>query len=108
PTTGPRLVLVHGLYEGKSYALDPRLAPEGEWRIGRRRGIAVSLDYDPYISLENSVVRRTGDKLTIEDLPGSKNGTSVNWEPLAKGRAHVLKPVDVIGVGRSLLVFAPE
>jgi DNA-binding transcriptional ArsR family regulator len=105
---GPRLVLVHGLYEGKSYALDEAVGAGREAIIGRRRDVAISLDYDPYVSLENSVVRRDGDKVVIEDLADSKNGTSVNWEPLLKGRAHVLKPADVIGVGRSLLVFARE
>ena len=103
---GPRLVLVHGLYEGKSYALDPRLGPKGQWIIGRRRDVAIPLDYDPYVSLENSVVRKKGDQFVVEDLAESKNGTSVNWEPLQKGRPHLLKPADVIGVGRSLLVFA--
>jgi DNA-binding transcriptional ArsR family regulator len=105
---GPRLVLVHGLYEGKAYALDGAAATNGDIIVGRRRGIAVSLDYDPYVSLDNSVLRREGDRVTIEDLPDSKNGTSVNWEPLAKGRARVLKSADVIGVGRSLLVYATD
>jgi len=102
---GPRLVLVHGLYEGKAYPLD---GGDGHWLLGRRRGIAISLDYDPYVSLENSIVRREREGIVIEDLAESKNGTSVNWEPLAKGRPRVLKPADVIGVGRSLLVFARE
>jgi DNA-binding transcriptional ArsR family regulator len=105
---GPRLVLVHGLYEGKSYPLDARADPQGEWLVGRRRDAAVSLDYDPYVSLENSLVRRDGDRILIEDAPESKNGTSVNWERLPKGRPHELKPADVIGVGRSLLVYARE
>ncbi len=105
---GPRLVLVHGLYEGKSFPLDERIAAEGAWVIGRRRGLAVSLDYDPYVSLENSVVRRNGNQLTIEDLPASKNGITVNWEPLAKGKGRVLKPADVLGVGRSILVFSMD
>ncbi len=107
-TQGPRLVLVHGLYEGKSYPLDKRLGPEGPWIIGRRRDLAISLDYDPYVSLENSVVRRKGDQFTIEDMPDSKNGTMINWEPLTKGKAQALRAADVVGVGRSLLVFARE
>lgn len=106
PAAGARLVLVHGLYEGKSYPLDPRTSADGAWVIGRRRGIAIALDYDPYVSLENSLVRLEGGRAVIEDLPESKNGTSVNWEPLAKGRPRVLRPADVVGVGRSLLVFA--
>ncbi len=105
PTRGPRLVLVHGPYEGKAHLLDARNASDGCWLIGRRRGIAVSLDYDPYVSLDNSKVRQRGDHYTIEDLPGSKNGTAVNWDALPKGQPHRLEPGDVIGIGRSLLVY---
>src|ERR1041385_2399839 len=45
---GPRLVVVHGLYEGKSFLLEERLGPSARWVIGRRRDAAISLDYDPY------------------------------------------------------------
>jgi DNA-binding transcriptional ArsR family regulator len=103
---GARLTVVHGLYEGKSFHLDARSGPDGLWSIGRRRDAAIALDYDPYVSLENSTVRRKGAGYILEDLPDSKNGTSVNWEFLAKGQAHPLQAADVIGVGRSLLVFA--
>jgi hypothetical protein len=87
-------MLVHGPYEGKSFALDPRTAVDGQWLLGRRRGLAISLDYDPYVSLENSVVRVEQGRVVIEDLPESKNGTSVNWEPLAKGKPRALQPAE--------------
>lgn len=106
--SGPRLVLVHGLYEGKSYRLDPSTSVAGRWVIGRRRDVAVPLDYDPYVSLENTEVRVEQGRVVVEDLPDSKNGTTVNWEVLPKGRARILRPADVVGVGRSLLVFAPS
>lgn len=103
---GPRLVLVHGLYEGQSFPLDERVAQDGEWIIGRRRGNAITLDYDPYVSLDNSIVRRKGDKFLLEDAKESKNGTLLNWDVLPKGEARELRPADVIGVGRSLLVYS--
>jgi DNA-binding transcriptional ArsR family regulator len=107
PVQGPRLVLVHGAYEGKSFPLDARTAQDGQWVIGRKRGIPVSLEYDPYVSLENSAIMREGSSYVLTDLEGSKNGTALNWVPLAKGLPRELRASDVIGVGRSLLVFAP-
>jgi hypothetical protein len=104
---GPRLVLVHGLYEGQAFPLADASASQETWTIGRRRGLAISLDYDPFVSLENTLVRRDGARFIVEDMPGSKNGTSINWEPIRKGGSVTLEPADVIGVGRSLLVFRP-
>lgn len=104
---GPRLVLVHGVYEGKPFPLDAASARNGQWTIGRRRDLAVSLDYDPFVSLENSVLMERDGRYTVADL-GSKNGTSVNWVPLPKGASRALRPGDVIGVGRSLLSFIPQ
>jgi len=108
PATGPRLVLVHGVYEGKAFALDPALAPEGRWVIGRRPGLAVSLDYDPYVSLDHAAVARRGASYWVEDLPESKNGTAVNWALMPKGARHDLRGGDLVGVGRSLLLFLAE
>jgi DNA-binding transcriptional ArsR family regulator len=105
---GPRLVLVHGVYEGKWFPLDARLAQDGRWPIGRKRGLAVSLDYDPFVSLEHAVVAPRGGDFVVTDLPSSKNGTAVNWRQLPPGGSRVLRPGDVVGVGRSLLCFAPR
>ncbi|HEV8360447.1 MAG TPA: FHA domain-containing protein [Candidatus Thermoplasmatota archaeon] len=104
PRKGPRLVLVHGMYEGKSFPLEG-----GErWVIGRRKGAAVCLDYDPFVSLENAAVLRGRGAYAVEDVPGSKNGTHVNWERLPPGGTCVLERGDIVGVGRSLLSFRPE
>ncbi|HEV8360201.1 MAG TPA: FHA domain-containing protein [Candidatus Thermoplasmatota archaeon] len=102
---GPRLVLVHGVYEGKTFPLDAATRRDGAWIVGRRHGIAVGLDYDPYVSLENSAIAERGGAYALTDLKGSKNGTSLNWGPLARGASEPLASGDVIGVGRSLLVF---
>lgn len=105
--TGPRLVLVHGVYEGKPFPLDRAHCVDGAWTIGRRQGLQVCLDYDPFVSLENAIVRRKRPGFTVTDL-GGKNGTWVNWRRLPSGGSHTLKPGDVIGVGRSLLAFVPD
>lgn len=106
PPAGPHLVLTHGVGEGKVFMLDPKFQVAGAWRIGRRENAAVSLDYDPFVSAENSLVRQEASgAFTIEDVPGSRNGTRVNWSELADGEARTLRAGDIIGVGRSLLVF---
>lgn len=106
--TGPRLVLVHGLYEGKAFPLTEAAAHDGAWVLGRARGLAVCLDYDPFVSLENAAVARVDDRFEVSDLPQSKNGTSVNWALLPKGGSRALRSGDLIGVGRSLLLFLAD
>lgn len=107
--TGPRVTLVHGVYEGKAFALTEARAVEGKWVIGRRVDLPVSLDYDPFISLENSAVHRdAAGRFHLTDLAQSKNGTALNWAPLPKGGTVLLRSGDIVGVGRSLLCFVPE
>jgi DNA-binding transcriptional ArsR family regulator len=103
---GPRLVIVRGLDEGVAFSLAPPPTPrEGAWTIGRRRGAEVRLDFDPFVSNENAVVAWDGRSYRIADVPQSKNGTSVNFRRLAPDAAHVLRHGDIVGVGRSYLVF---
>lgn len=103
---GARLVVVKGLDEGTAFDLRPPAPPaRGEWLVGRRRGVAVSLDFDPYISSENSRIVWEGGAHVVEDLPGSRNGTSVNFQPLARGERRALAHGDVVGVGRCILVY---
>lgn len=105
---GPRLTLVHGVYEGKAFPLAKETAVGERWVIGRQRNASVSLDYDPFVSSEHAAVSREGDAFVLHDLPRSKNGTFVNWTPIPKAGSVRLRGGDVIGVGRSFLVFAPE
>lgn len=102
---GPALVVVKGLDEGTTFDLRPRPTGPSEWVIGRRRGLAVTLDFDPYISTENARVAWDGTAHFIEDLPESRNGTTVNFRPIPKATRHPLRHGDIIGVGRSLLVY---
>lgn len=101
---GPRLILVHGVYEGKQFALEGGAA----WTIGRKPGLAVSLDYDPFVSVENAVVERSADGFAVRDHATSKNGTFVNWTRLARGGTQKLARGDLVGVGRSLLLFRDD
>jgi len=101
---GPCLVLVKGLEEGRVFDLRGE-AGRGEWLIGRRRGLAVSLDFDSFVSAENSRITLRDGTHELEDLSLSRNGTTVDFKALPKGVRRPLRNGDVIGVGRSLLVF---
>lgn len=104
--SGPRLLLVHGLHEGKAFHLRRDDLQEGRgWVIGRKPGLQVSLDYDPYVSSENAEIVPSGKDFLLLDLRSSKNGTHLNWRRLDKDERVALAPGDVVGVGRSLLVF---
>jgi pSer/pThr/pTyr-binding forkhead associated (FHA) protein len=101
---GPCLVVVKGLDEGESYPLPPPFK-KGEWLIGRRRGLHVTIDYDPYVSTENTAIEWDAGTYYVRDLPDSRNGTTLNFQPIEKNERAPLRSGDVIGVGRSLLVF---
>jgi hypothetical protein len=108
PEPGPKLVLVHGLHEGKPFPLRRTDLDAGRgWVLGRKPGLHVSLDYDPFVSLENSEVVPEANRYLLLDLPSSRNGTWLNWRRLDKAERAPLEPGDVVGVGRSLLVFRP-
>lgn len=109
PAAGARFIVVHGATEGVVFPIEERArqGPRG-WVIGRRRGLAVSLDYDPFVSQEHAEVVREGERLAISDLSANKNGTTLNWEPLPRGGSRVLAHGDVVGVGRTLLLFRDQ
>jgi DNA-binding transcriptional ArsR family regulator len=101
---GPKLVLASGPWEGHTFPL----GGPGPWSVGRSRSQDVSLAYDPYVSAEHArIVRGEGGALAVEPAPGARNPCQVNFAPLSKGEARVLRPGDVVGVGRSALVFQP-
>lgn len=102
---GPCLVLVKGLDEGRSFALPAPAGGRRQWAIGRRRGLDISLDFDPFVSTENALIVWENGRYQVHDLPDSRNGTTLNFQLLSKGEKRELKTSDVIGVGRSLLLF---
>lgn len=100
----PCLVVVKGLDEGDWFSLRPQ-GGVTRWTLGRRRESDVALDFDPYVSSANASITWDGRAHVVEDLAGSRNGTSVNFSRLATGERRALKQGDVIGVGRTLLVY---
>jgi DNA-binding transcriptional ArsR family regulator len=102
---GPKLVLVSGPWEGMVFPLQG----PGPWSVGRSRSQDVSLAYDPYVSAEHARLVRGGEgRILLEQLPGARNPCQANFAPLSKGESRALRPGDVVGVGRSALVFQAE
>lgn len=103
---GPHFMLVRGQGEGRVYPLrKENLAADRGWLVGRKVGLAVSLDYDPFVSSENAEVLLNGAGFTLHDIASSRNGTLVNFEPLSRGGSATLRHGDVVSVGRTHLVF---
>lgn len=108
-TPGPKLVLVRGVDEGRVHPLR-RSDIDGDrgWVIGRADRADIQLDFDPYVSSENSEIVPTEDGHQLIDLRVSRNGTYLNWRKLPIGEPADLSSGDVIGVGRSLLLFRED
>ena len=103
---GPRFVLVRGQGEGRVFPLKKEnLAPGRGWMIGRKMGLAVSLDYDPFVSTENAEVLATNAGYRIHDVKASRNGTLVNFARVPDGGSAPLANGDVVSIGRTHLVF---
>lgn len=101
---GPRLALLNGPLEGRSFSL----AGTGPWTIGRDTSTFLRLPYDPYLSKQNTEIRKKGNHFLAVDLPSARNGTSVNWSPLPRGEMAKLHSGDVLGVGRTLALFRTD
>lgn len=105
--SAPHLMIVRGLQEGTVFSLadENRTAP-GSWLLGRKRNLPVCLDYDPYVSAENSELRRRSDgAFTVRSLSSSRNGTTVNLRLLGVDEECPLRHGDLVGAGRTLLIF---
>lgn len=103
---GPHFVLVRGQGEGRVFPLrKDTLGADRGWLIGRRPGLAVALDYDPFCSGENAEVLQDGRGFVVRDVAASRNGTMVNFEALPRGGKAALQHGDVVSVGRTHLVF---
>ncbi len=105
-SAGARVVIVHGTHEGRAFPLRHSAATPGRgWIIGRRARLAVTLDYDPFLSQEHAEIREVGGSFAIHDLASNKNGTFIDWVPVPRGGSAPVHHGDVVGVGRTLLLF---
>lgn len=101
PPDGPALLLVGGPQEGRAFPL----AGSGPWTVGRDEACDAALPYDPFVSSKNTIVTRRRGAVRVRDVEGSRNGTWVNWRRVPADEDRRVEPGDVLGVGRSLLVF---
>ncbi|MDX1611748.1 MAG: helix-turn-helix domain-containing protein [Candidatus Thermoplasmatota archaeon] len=103
----PHMVLVHGLEVGRSFPLNPLdlRGRERGWVIGTSQMADIPLRYDPYLEGQAAEVLHQEGSYEILDLRTSEVRTQVNWVPLERGATMRLEPGDVVGLGRSLLVF---
>ena len=98
-------VLVKGVGEGTCYDVEAPAQGEATWRIGRRREADICLDYDPFASATHAEVQWRDGRHWLTDLPRNRNGTTLNFRPLAKGQPVALAMGDLIGIGRTLLLY---
>lgn len=102
----PHLLLVRGADHVATFDL-PEPTPDmvaRRWAIGRETGVDVCVTDDPFVSRINAYLEWTPEGYAIRDAM-SANGTSVNGAKLASGARCVLRSGDIIGLGRSFLVF---
>jgi DNA-binding CsgD family transcriptional regulator len=85
----------------------PELIPMAGRRltIGRSAESDVVLDSDPTVSRLQAILEPVSGAWTIRDV-GSRNGTTVNSDPIMSERA--LRPGDEIRVGGTKLVFRTD
>lgn len=101
---GPRpcLVLVRGLGEGNVFRLPTSRAETAT--VGRARSSQIALDFDAAVSHEHCAIQSEEDGHAVSDL-ASRNGTRVNFVTLQPGERRRLAHGDILGVGRTLLVY---
>lgn len=106
--TGPKLVLLQGAGEERVFDLgriDPKPSAGRGWVIGRSSETEIPLQYDPYLSAQNTEIVSEDGQFRIVDLRVSTNGTRVNDERLEPGKEKTLEHGDIVKVGCSALVF---
>ena len=92
------LRVLNGADQGRIYdELDPPIT------IGREEGNSIQLN-DERISRFHVKLQEDGEKIILTDLE-STNGTKVNGDEI---RLRILRFGDLIGLGRSLLLFGSE
>lgn len=99
---GPCFHVVGGFAPGLRTALTRRDGPP--WTLGRDGRCAVVVGHDPYASNRHAEVRWEQGRHVVVDL-ASTNGTQHNWATLPRGGSAALRHGDVVGVGRTLLLF---
>jgi DNA-binding transcriptional ArsR family regulator len=102
---GPCFWIVRGLNTGQRVTL--LKAGGREWLIGRDAPCDLVVQHDPYASNRHAEVRLEAGRYVLTDLR-STNGTTHNWAMLPRGGSVTLRHGDLVGVGKTLLLFWDE
>lgn len=94
-TPNPKLVIVSGAQEGRSFFLDGEV-----FTIGRQEGNDLQL-LEAAVSRRHCEIRRRGDAFELHDLDSS-HGSFVNTLPVGR---HGLLHTDFVQIGSTVLVF---
>ncbi|HEX2022920.1 MAG TPA: FHA domain-containing protein, partial [Candidatus Thermoplasmatota archaeon] len=76
----------------------------GPWIVGRDPECEVHLPGDAFVSGKHAQIERHGGAHRVRDL-FSKNGTLLDWERLPAGEPRPLENGQVVGIGKTLLLF---
>jgi hypothetical protein len=96
---GPRLIGVHGVYNGYTFTLSPAFT-----EIGRDLARGVALPQDHNVSRRHAAIQYADGEYIVTD-EGSSNGTFINGVRLAAQSAHPLRPGDEVQFGASRFRF---
>lgn len=99
---GPCFWIVRGLDTGERLELGD--LTDREWVVGRDPRADLALAHDPYASNRHAMVTHEDGVHRLTDLM-STNGTFHNWERLPRGDGATLAHGDVVGVGKTVLLF---
>lgn len=99
---GPALCVVRGMETGRLLRLDG--PGRDHWVVGRDGRCQIALPWDPFVSTRHAELRREGRRFLVTDLR-STNGSQVNWSPLLPGASVPLGHGDLLGFGRTLLLY---
>ncbi len=100
----PYLVSVYGAEIGRAYTLLPKRDGTPHWLLGRDPQSDIALDLDPFASNRHARIARAGDGFSLTDT-FSTNGTWRNWVRLPEAETSPLEHGDIVGIGKTLLVF---
>lgn len=97
--TDPVLIVIRGTPQGKKFSIKTNAMI-----IGRDKSVDIQID-DSNVSRQHARISMMGTKLMIEDL-GSRNGTSLNDEPVGNEKKELEKE-DMIKIGGTVLKYLP-
>lgn len=102
---GPCFFVVRGFGMGLHIPLTPQV--QQSWVIGRDHRCDLPLPHDPFASNRQAEVSWDNGRFMLSDLR-STNGTEHNWALLPRGGQVALRHGDLVGVGKTLLLFWDE